>query len=212
MTWNWHLFIAPGSALFVLPLVLALGGLLALREPAARGAVLRWWCAVGLAAALVAASKIAFYGWGTGIRAWDLTCFSGHTVMALAFWPVALALLVPPRRRAWRRTAAGLGWLIGALVGISRVPLGAHPPSEVLAGAALGVAAAVYGLHALRDYRWPRGPTAALGALCLLAALWLWRHPAPTLPSERWFATIGATLADRDSPVDRHQWRTPPPL
>lgn len=210
MNWNWHVFIAPGSALFVLPLVVALGVVLALREPAARGAVLRWWGAVGTAVALVAASKVAFYGWGTGIRAWDLTCFSGHTVMALAFWPMALALLVSPRHRAWRRTAAGVGWLVGVLVGISRVPLGAHPPSEVLAGALLGGAVALYGLHVLRDHRWPRWPTVALGALCLLAALWLWRHSAPTLPSERWFAAIGTTLAGRDAPVDRRKWASPP--
>ena len=207
MGWRWEVFIAPGSALFVLPLVALLGVVLATGDRSARGPVLRWWCVVAVAGGLVAASKIAFYGWGTGIHAWDLTCFSGHTVMALAFWPVALALLVPPRRRAWRRAATVIGFACGLLVGISRIHLGAHPASEVLAGTLLGGAAAACGLHALRHHRWPPVPTVLTGLACLLVAARLSRHPAPTLPSERWFATIGTALAGRDAPVDRHRWR-----
>jgi membrane-associated phospholipid phosphatase len=206
MTWDWRLLVAPGSALFVLPLAAAIG-LLLLRQAGTRGAVLRWWCALVLAATAVAASKIAFYGWGTGIRAWNLTCFSGHTVLALGFWPVALALLVPPRRRAWRRGAAALGWGFGLLIGYSRLPLGAHPVSEVLAGVALGGATALYGLHVLRGRWLPPRSTALLAALGLLALLWLSQRTMPTLPSERWFAAIGTTLSGRDAPVDHRTWK-----
>ena len=46
-----------------------------------------------LAAGLVGASKIAFYGWGIGIRSIDFAGFSGHAMQAWSAVPV-LALLV----------------------------------------------------------------------------------------------------------------------
>jgi len=207
MSWDWRMFVLPGSAWLVLPLVTVLGAVLAGRDPSARGPVLRWWAAIAAAVLLVAASKIAFYGWGTGVRAWDLTCFSGHTVLGLVFWPVALALLVPPRYRGWRVSMAAAGWVFAGLIGASRVMLRAHPLSEVLAGALLGVIAGGYGLHVLRRHRWPRAWGTGVVAVCLLVTLWLDPRSMHLPDSERWFAQIGATLAGNEKPVSRRAFK-----
>ncbi len=62
---------------------------------------------------------------------------SGHAVAAATFYPLA-ALLVGRRRPAWRRaawvTAAGLALWIG----LGRLYLGVHWPSDVLGGWAVG--------------------------------------------------------------------------
>lgn len=163
---------------------------------------------------LVAASKIGFYGWGIGIRAWDLTCFSGHAVLATGFWPVAMAVLVPPHRRRWRAAGIGLGFGLGLLVGISRIAVGAHPPSEVVAGLLLGGAGAGASLRGLARSRLPAGS----GSLVLVGVagltLLVGSRLAPRLPSERWFADAGAMLSGHAGPYRRkawHQGRAPAP-
>jgi len=206
MSWDWRIFVLPGSAWLVLPLVAVLGAVLAARDPSARGPVLRWWAAIAVAVLLVAASKIAFYGWGTGVRAWDLTCFSGHTVMAFAVWPVTLMLSMPVARPALRTAGLIAGVLLAALIGYSRIPLGAHPPSEVLAGVALGGAAALVGTRAMWRQQLPLQLAPVLAVLVVLALALPGRH-LPVLPSEKWFAAAGTALSGRDAPVNRKKWR-----
>lgn len=81
---------------------------------------------------------------------------SGHSTAAAAFFGavIFLAGTLPPRRCAWVRALALVTIL---LVGMARVILRAHWPSDVLAGIALGLAlAAAAGLLA------SRGPDRAL--------------------------------------------------
>jgi hypothetical protein len=208
MSWDWRWFVVPGSALCVLPLAALLGAAL-WAQPGARAAVLRWWCALALAVLLAAGSKMAFYGWGTGVRAWDLTCFSGHTVLALCLWPVAMAVLVPPQHRRLRQWAVVAGVAFALLIAISRVKLRAHPVSEVVAGAMLGGGVAMIALHALRRHGLPPRVTAAGFAALLLGIVIYTLHGGrfPMLPTERWLARAGAALAGHDAPVDRRRWR-----
>lgn len=208
MFWDWRWFVVPGSALCVLPLVLLWGAAL-WPQAQARQAVLRWWAAVAVGVLLAAGSKIAFYGWGTGVRAWDLTCFSGHTVLGFSLWPVALAVLVPARQRRLRQLAVLAGVVFALLIAISRVKLRAHPVSEVIAGVMLGGVVAAIGLHALWRHAFAPRITGTVFALLVLGAglyaLPGWRFPM--LPTERWLARTGAALAGRDAPVDRRRWR-----
>ena len=65
---------------------------------------------------------------------------SGHSVLAAAAWPWLGALLAErepsARARAWY---VGIGLAIAVLVGVSRMVLGVHRPSEVIAGLGLGL-------------------------------------------------------------------------
>jgi undecaprenyl-diphosphatase len=72
---------------------------------------------------------------------------SGHTTVAFALASVL----------GWHnRTLGIIGYALAALVGISRLYLGVHYPSDVLAGAILGTAAGIGASLLIRRW-WPRG-------------------------------------------------------
>ncbi|HEX2441432.1 MAG TPA: phosphatase PAP2 family protein [Methylomirabilota bacterium] len=76
---------------------------------------------------------------------------SGHSTAAAAFFGIVMLMAgsLPPRACAWVR---GLALVMIALVGMARVILRAHWPSDVLAGIALGLAlAAAAGSIATRE-------------------------------------------------------------
>jgi undecaprenyl-diphosphatase len=76
---------------------------------------------------------------------------SAHTAQASAFWiGLALALgLSAPRRRAWLMLGGAL--LVALAVGWSRVYLGVHYPSDVVAGLLLGGGWAVFVAWVVRE-------------------------------------------------------------
>ena len=106
-----------------------------------------------LAAGLVGASKIAFYGWGVGIRAVDFAGFSGHAMLASAVFPVAAYLFLPARLPRLRLAGAALGFAMGMAVGVSRVMVGAHSSSEAIAGCVLGALVALAVMRLSSDHR-----------------------------------------------------------
>ncbi len=130
-----------GNSVLLMPtaLVIAIGLWIGGR----RRLALRW--AVGFAAAvlLTLATKIAFLGWGLGVRSLDFTGISGHSVLAasvltmLAWW-VAQDSPNP----AMRTVIVAIGVVVAALIGWSRLVLHTHSPSEVVSGLALGFATA----------------------------------------------------------------------
>ena len=206
LTLNWSLITHLGDAALVLPLIVAAALGLALQGTPQRRAALTWCAIAATSLLLVAASKIAFYGWGTGVRAWDLTCFSGHTVSAWLTWPALLMLSAPRHYRALRIGMLCAGIAIAAVVGWSRVPLGAHPVSEVIAGTALGAAGAWLSVRALRDQALGgRGLGVVMAVLLALALVSQTSVARPN--SERWFQAVGVALSGADAPVDRRAWR-----
>ena len=81
---------------------------------------------------------------------------SGHTASAFA-GALAASRLFPAVRVAW--------WALAAAIGVSRVYVGAHWPSDVLAGALIGVASAWFTLGGKRvRRRWPSSDADAAGA------------------------------------------------
>lgn len=203
---NWSDITHLGDAALVLPLlVVAMAGL-AIQGPGQRRAALRWALIIATCLTLVAASKIAFYGWGTGIRRWNLTCFSGHTVSAWLAWPALLMLMAPARLRALRIALLVIGIAIAACVGWSRVPLGAHPVSEVIAGTLLGAPAAGWIIRALWNHAFDKRGIAMLIAL-VLALTVLTQAGLKRPHTEYWFQKLGIALSGNDRPVDRSRWR-----
>ncbi|WP_337245961.1 phosphatase PAP2 family protein [Luteimonas sp. gir] len=205
----WKALTLLGDAVLVVPLLAGLAVWLRVRPAAPRLSnteLLRWAGIAAASLALVAGSKIAFYGWGTGIRRWDLTCFSGHAVLAWLLWPVLFALLVPPQRRALRVTATLAGAALAIMVAWSRVPIGAHPPSEVIAGMALGVCACVFTLYLLRRLALDLpGVAVAAGLAGTLVVGSTQAMPRPD--TERWFAKAGVALSGAEKPQSRRHWR-----
>lgn len=135
MNWQWVSFF--GDSTVLLPSAAAVFMVLFLRRPS-RQIAWQWGSLFGITGAIVSASKLAFMGWGIGIRELDFTGFSGHTALSTAFWPIFLWLLCARGSVALCRTAMVMGYLLAGLVGYSRLAIHAHSLSEVIAGLLLG--------------------------------------------------------------------------
>ncbi len=81
---------------------------------------------------------------------------SGHSMMAVVFY-LSLALIVSRRlaRWNWRIALVAIAGFLSLLVGLSRIYLGVHYPSDVFSGLALGAAWSL-GLHGVTDYLYYR--------------------------------------------------------
>lgn len=135
MNWQWVSFF--GDSTVLLPSAAALFVVLLLRRPS-RLLAWQWGLLFGITGTIVCASKLAFMGWGVGIREIDFTGFSGHTALSAAFWPIFLWLLCARGTVALRRVAIVAGYMLAGLVGFSRLAIHAHSTSEVVAGLVLG--------------------------------------------------------------------------
>lgn len=132
-----HLLTYFGDSMLLLPTAVIIAILLRWKSPDKR-AVWLWLLAFGCAGAIVSLSKIAFMGFGIGSTRFNFTGFSGHSAMSATLWPVMLWLVSGRLAAGWRRGLMVLGYIIPIVVGVSRLELNAHSPSEVLAGLILG--------------------------------------------------------------------------
>lgn len=132
----------------------------------------RWLAAITAAAFVTTLTKVAFIGWGLGWSALDFTGISGHAMFAAAAYPVVGALVLGPRtRRAlWLGFSAGV--TLAVLIGVSRMAVGAHSASEVVAGLLLGSGAALAAGVGVDGHG-----TGARPLIALLLVPWLWITP-----------------------------------
>lgn len=133
----WSFVTRLGEAEILLPMAL-LTALACCMRPERRKRAVVWMGLLGLATLLTMASKIAFIGWGLGIAALNFTGVSGHTMFASAIYPMLALTFLARDTQASRRRALLLGCLLAVVVGVSRIAVGAHAWSEVLAGWLLG--------------------------------------------------------------------------
>ncbi|AEK61817.1 hypothetical protein CFU_1986 [Collimonas fungivorans Ter331] len=135
---SWMGITKVGGSTIMLPAAVAIAAWLL----AARAQRLFWaWCLLfGSALLLVAASKIAFVGWGIGIDELDFTGFSGHAMRSAAIIPLLFYFLFQQKTTMTRQLAAVSGMAFAALISLSRVVLDFHSVSEALSGWVLGSA------------------------------------------------------------------------
>jgi membrane-associated phospholipid phosphatase len=171
---------------------------------------LAWaWCLLfGGALTLVLASKLAFVGWGIGSRTLDFTGFSGHAMRACAVLPV-MAYLCLRHSVGWLRvTGLAAAYLVGALIGVSRVLVHAHSVSEAVAGALLGVLISALFIRWCSAFPRAAAPrwVIALSLLALLPS-----SQAAPAPTEQWVNQLALYLSGHERPYQRDDWWQKPP-
>lgn len=168
-----------------------------------------WWSMLfGVGLTLVAATKIAFIGWGLGLGRFDYTGLSGHAMRAAAVLPVlgwALQAGWPARQDGKSRLLTiALGVAAGVLVAISRVVLHEHSISETVLGWVLGSVTA-FGFIALAQSRHRPRRNPWIVALSMVAMLPVsYAEPAPT---NRWITAAALFLSGHDRPYVRGERR-----
>jgi membrane-associated phospholipid phosphatase len=133
---NWIAITDLGDAAVTVPLAWALAAWLAASR--AWHDALAWLLLFGTGAFLVLCSQIAYAGWEIGVAQVDFTCICGHALGATSVLTVIAYFLGGRFSRTAACIAGSLGFLAGVLIGVSRVILDTHSPSEVIAGCTLG--------------------------------------------------------------------------
>ncbi|AVT32774.1 PAP2 family protein [Plantactinospora sp. BC1] len=82
---------------------------------------------------------------------------SGHALGSMVAYGALLLVFLPAMRRGWRRAAVGVVVAVVLAVGVTRVALGVHYLSDVLAGWLLGLAWLGVTAYAFRLWRRERG-------------------------------------------------------
>ncbi|RQS69562.1 phosphatase PAP2 family protein [Burkholderia sp. Bp8963] len=194
-----------GGAGLTLPLAVTIAVWLALGYSWQRAAA--WLAVLTAAIGVVALTKIAFLGWGIGIRAWDFTGFSGHAMLSTSVYPVAMFLMLIRTRVPVRLLGIALGLAAGVAVGVSRVALAAHSPSESITGCIVGALAAlvfIYGSWHAKPHRW------SVSAVVVSLALVTVALHGITVPSHRWVTKVALQLSGHERPFVRARWKANP--
>jgi hypothetical protein len=203
----WTAITGFGGVAVTIPVALAIAAWLAagLRLRAA----FEWLLLLGMAAGLTLLTKLAFLGWGLGIRPLDFTGISGHAVLSTTVFPVmfSVVLLGAP---AWiRRTGFVAGLAVGVMIGASRVAVRAHSISEIVVGCAIGAIVAFIFISRLEsreasartETNTPHPVLVSLSLLALIGAL----HGLH-LPTQRWVTSLALDLSGHERPFIRARW------
>lgn len=133
----WHILTRLGEAEILLPAA-GLTAIALFARSETRRLALNWMVLIIMAAVITTASKVAFIGWGVGWADINFTGVSGHAMFAAAMYPILMITVVAGQLRGNHRLSLALGCALAILVGLSRIEVGAHSWSEVLAGLVVG--------------------------------------------------------------------------
>ncbi|WP_027213034.1 phosphatase PAP2 family protein [Burkholderia sp. WSM2232] len=198
----WYSITSLGGAGMTLPLAFAIALWLAVGYTWRMAA--GWLLLLGAAIGVVTVTKLAFLGWGVGVRELDFTGVSGHAMLSTAVYPVALFLMLLRTHPAVRVLGVLLGLAAGMAVGVSRVVLSAHSPSEAVTGCLVGALAALLFVRmawTAQPERLSVLPVAV--SLMLLAVLMHGVH----VPTQRWVTHIALKVSGHDRPFIRAKWK-----
>ena len=148
---------ALGAVHFCAPAVLLLVGWHALRR---EGREALAWLAVGAAAGLlpeivklvVARPRPTLWPWLIPTAGFAFP--SGHAIAGAALYPLLGWLALRSRGLGWGGYALGVG--VGVFIGVGRLYVGVHWPSDVVAGWAIGAAVSLRAVLWLRRLDSPR--------------------------------------------------------
>jgi membrane-associated phospholipid phosphatase len=161
---------------------------------------LAWLSLFGAGAFFVFCTQVAYAGWGIGLPQVDFTELSGHAMGATSVLTVAGYFIGGRFSKSAALIAGSLGFCAGILVGISRVILGDHSLSEVIAGCALGGSIALATTGVIRA-RLSMVAAPIIFALTVLALVFtLHGHKAP---SHRFAVKVALYLSGRATPFVR---------
>ncbi|CAM2157239.1 phosphatase PAP2 family protein [Paraburkholderia tropica] len=163
-----------------------------------------WLLLLGASIGLVTVTKIAFLGWGVGVRSYDFTGLSGHAMLSTAVYPVAFFLMLQGSRTALRATGVAIGLAVGIAVGTSRVVLVAHSPSEAVTGCIVGALTAL----AFVVYWWKTPSTRISAAVVTLSlAVLAFAVHDVRVPTHRWVTNLALTVSGHNQPYVRAKWK-----
>jgi membrane-associated phospholipid phosphatase len=206
----WFSITRLGEAQMVLPATLAAVVWIA-RQADVRAMVWRWLVLFSAAVLLTTLSKIAFIGWGVGISWLDFTGISGHSLFAASAYPLLLRLLLSYQSPGWQRVAWIAGFALAAVVAVSRVMVGVHSMSEIVAGFALG---SLVGLLSITHWR-VRDVAPSL-VMPLVVVMWFALHlpvphrgGMPAVDTHGIVTRLALALAGRDAPYTRRDLHEP---
>lgn len=162
-----------------------------------------WVMTVGVTYSIVAVSKLLFKGWGISFQYVDIAVLSGHAMNTCLMLTVGSSLVARQFNSAWRWPAAVAGILISAGFSAYCVAPYIHPLNEALAGAALGISAAIGFLWRIEPAEIKVPPAFIGGGLVLLLACAL----APKYNAELLLNRVAVSLSGAEQAHQEPAWR-----
>lgn len=160
-------------------------------------AALGWGLVFCLALALVAATKIAFMAWDTGLPTLHYQALSGHATGFAAVCPTLCYLLTQRYGHDARVLASGLGVLLAAVVAVALVQARQHSPAEALAGWMIGTGAFLAVVYLGGEVPAPPAGRALAGSMLAFAAT-AWA--IGSLPFGYWMIRLALVLSGNHHP------------
>ncbi|MDU9363948.1 phosphatase PAP2 family protein [Klebsiella sp. 141203] len=200
---NWQFVSFFGDSTVLLPSAVVLFAVLVLRK-ASRTLAWQWALLFGITGTVVCISKLAFMGWGIGIREIDFTGFSGHTALSTAFWPILIWLLTSRASSSLRGGAVLLGFVLAGIVGYSRLMIHAHSVSEVVSGFILGACGSLTFL--LLQWRTPASRSAQIswmGALSVVIIPLILLNTGVKAPTQSLLGEVATMIGPFEKPFTR---------
>ncbi|HEY3598188.1 MAG TPA: phosphatase PAP2 family protein [Paraburkholderia sp.] len=200
----WYTISSFGGASVTLPLTLAIALWLAVGYSSriAGG----WLLLIACAASIVTATKLAFLGWGIGVREWDFTGLSGHAMMSTAVYPAVFFVALLPARPAVRLAGIAAGFGVGVAISFSRVVVEAHSPSEAIAGCLMGALNALIFIRLAWHATPRRSPLSTVPVIVSLLVLMAALHNVH-VPTHRWVEHIALKVSGHTRPFVRARWK-----
>lgn len=194
----WQLITQLGSSSLLLPIsVISLASLWFSHQ---KKVAYVWAATLGLAITITVISKLMFMGWGLGIVSLDFTGVSGHTLLATSIFPILFLLAYGGEQKKIINIGLWLGLMLSFVVGVSRVVIGAHSVSEVIAGWVLGLMVFIIVLNTIQSHRQRFAYLQLIGLVCMVG---LGSTTPNYLPAHNLLTKLALLMSGHDKPYTR---------